>query len=234
MRPAWLDHRWRSGATAAGLALALLSGCSSFSGGGGGDGGTPVLSRFSSLFPGSSTTPALQANAAATGPTFNEDECPVVDIRSGAGTLAVAAKGGGDADPAATDLRYQLSFNQLARQCTAVGTTLVMKIGLQGRVILGPYGTPGQIDVPIRYAVVKEGPQPKVIVTKFKRVPAVVPDGQSNVLFTDVEDNLSFPLPPSGDLDAYVVYVGFDEIGDGAKKPVNKKPAPKKSTARNG
>lgn len=38
--------------------------------------------------------------------------------------------------------------------------------------------------------------------------------------FVDVEDGLSFPLPPAAELAAYVVYVGFDEAGDNNdKKP---------------
>jgi hypothetical protein len=224
MGRARLDHRWRSdcGAAACLAAALVLSGCSSFSGGSS-DGS--LASRFSSLFPGSSSTPATQANAAATGPTFNDDDCPSVDIRAGAGTLMVAGKPG---DTSATDLRYQLSFNQMARQCTAVGTTVVMKVGVQGRIVLGPAGASGQVDIPLRYAVVQEGPQPKTIVTKFKRIAANLPPGETNVPFSDVEENLSFPLPPLQDLDAYVVYVGFDEVGDANEKKPAKKPAAKR------
>ena len=55
----------------------------------------------------------------------------------------------------------------------------------------------------------------------------VAPD-QSYVQFVDVEDALTFPMPPGSELDAYVIYVGFDEIGDkNEKKPAKtaKKPA---------
>ena len=75
-----------------------------------------------------------------------------------------------------------------------------------------------------------EGPQPKTIVTKFKRLAVTVPPDQSNVQFVDVEEGLSFPMPPASELDAYVVYVGFDEIGDkNEKKPAKsaKKLAPR-------
>ena len=43
-----------------------------------------------------------------------DEDCPAVDIRTGAGTLAVAAK---PQEPTANDLRYQLTFIELARQC---------------------------------------------------------------------------------------------------------------------
>jgi hypothetical protein len=105
----------------------------------------------------------------------------------------------------------------------------VLKVGVQGRIIVGPVGGPGQVDIPLRYAVVREGVEPKTIATKFKRVPAEVPPGQSNVVFSDVEENLSFPMPSRAELAAYMVYVGFDEIGDAPeKKPAAKKPVAKR------
>src|SRR5258708_21464660 len=104
----------------------------------------------------------------------------------------------------------------------------MMKVGVQGRIIVGPAGGPGQIDIPLRYAVVREGAGPKTIVTKFKRLPADVPSGQSNAVFSDVEETLSFPLPSRAELATYMVHVGFDEIGDGPEKqPAAKMPAAK-------
>jgi hypothetical protein len=50
------------------------------------------------------------------------------------------------------------------------------------------------------------------------------------VQFIDVEEGLSFPLPSRSELEAYVVYVGFDEIFDrNEKKPAKsgKKLAPR-------
>jgi hypothetical protein len=222
MRCTRIEPRWRGERCAALWAAAvLLSGCSSAS--------TPTdtsdtasTSRFSRLFSGSG--PAAQA--AAGGPAFNADDCPTVDLRTGAGTYTVAGK---PPEAAPTDVRYQLTLTQLARQCTVTGANLVMKVGVQGRIIVGPAGGPGQIDLPLRYAVVREGVAPRTIATKFKRVPADVPPGQSNVVFSDVEEDLSFPMPSRAELAAYMVYVGFDEIGEGSeKKPAAKKPAAKR------
>ena len=67
-------------------------------------------------------------------------------------------------DPAqatAGDLRYQLSFGQTARECSVQGGAMSIKVGVQGRVILGPMGGPGIVDVPLRYAVVREGRRPR-------------------------------------------------------------------------
>ena len=103
-----------------------------------------------------------------------DEDCPGVDIRTGAGTLAIAAK---PQEATANDLRYQLTFIELARQCVVDGTgTVRMRVGVQGRVIVGPAGAPPQVTAPIRYAVVQEGVQPKTIVTKFRRVPVTACD----------------------------------------------------------
>ena len=48
---------------------------------------------------------------------------------------------------------------------------MTIKLGVQGRIILGPGGGPGQVDVPLRFALVEEGMQPKTIWTKFYQVP---------------------------------------------------------------
>jgi hypothetical protein len=221
MRCAELDRRWRGERCAAWLTAALvLSGCESASTPTG-TGDTPFASRFSSLFSGS----AVQASASS--PTFNADDCPPVEIRAGAGIFTVTGKA---PDGSATDVRYQLTVTQLARQCTVTGGNLTMKVGVQGRIIVGSAGGPGEVDIPLRYAVVREGAAPRTITTKFKRVPADVQPGQANVVFSDVEENLSFPMPSRAELASYAVYVGFDEIGDGPeKKPAAKKPVAKRN-----
>ena len=156
-------------------------------------------------------------------------DCPGVEVRTGAATMMVAAK---VKQPTANDLRYQLSFNRMARECAVHSATMSVKVGIEGRVILGPAGGPGNISVPVRYAVVREGPEPKSIVTKFHRVPVSIAPGQVNLEFTHIEDSLSFPMPSSSELAAYVIYVGFDEQGRTerparpAKKSKPKRPLP--------
>jgi len=223
MRPGHDVERKRGSGRALVLLLgaATLAGCSSITGAVSTDETPSWSSRVASFFSGAK--PGVKQPASPT-PSAPEVECPGVDIRGGASTLNIAAK----ADQAtAGDLRYQLSFGQTARECVVQSGTMTIKVGVQGRIILGPLGGPGQLDVPVRYAVVREGPEPRTIVTKFKRIPVVVPPEQMHVQFVDIEEGLTFPMPSSGDLEAYVVYVGFDEIGDR-----NEKRPPAKSTKR--
>jgi hypothetical protein len=48
----------------------------------------------------------------------------------------------------------------------------------------------------------------------------VVP-GKTHVQFVDIEGGLSFPLASSAELAAYVIYVGFDEIGEKIEKKIS-------------
>src|SRR5881227_811300 len=139
--------------------------------------------------------------------TAAEVDCPGVNVRQGASTLSITQPGA-EAGPMTT--RYQVSIAQTARECAPLGSVMTMKVGVEGRVLLGPAGGPGQIDVPLRMAVVQEGPNPKTIVSKFYKLAVAVPPGQTSVPFVHVEQDLTFPTPRAADFDSYVVYVGFD------------------------
>ena len=136
-----------------------------------------------------------------------ELECPGVGVRPGASTLSVTVPGA-EAGPMST--RYQASIGQTARECAALGGVMTMKVGVQGRILLGPAGGPGQLDIPLRLAVVREGTEPRTVWTKMYRLPVAIPPGQTAVPFVHVEQDVTFPLPRGNLIEAYVVYVGFD------------------------
>ena len=92
------------------------------------------------------------------------------------------------------------SLGQMARECAVLGDTMTIKVGVEGRVLVGPEGRAGSLAVPLRIALVQEGPQPKSIWTKFYSVPVNVPQGQTAITFTHVEDDLTFAIPPSKNL----------------------------------
>lgn len=165
-------------------------------------GAQSIGDRINSWFGGGSSAPPP-----APGLPAAEIECPDVTIRQGASTLSITTAGA-DATPMAT--RYQVSIGETARECAALGGVMTMKVGVQGRVLLGPAGGPGRVDIPLRIAVVQEGMTPKPIVGKLQRLAVEVQPGQASVPFVHVEQDLTFPMPSPAALDAYVVYVGFD------------------------
>jgi hypothetical protein len=185
-------------AWAATLALGLmLGGCSSGS-------MSSLMPDMSNAF--ASFNPRATGTDASKPPEF---ECPSVGIRQGASTLIVSAN---PAEQTPLNLRYQVGIVNTARECHLNGQTLTMRVGVQGRVVLGPMGTAGEVEVPIRLAVVREAIEPKTIATKLQRIKVTLSPGDGNVLFTHVEEDVSFPMPPGAEIDAYIVYVGFDPL----------------------
>jgi len=242
---------WHHGSPAgAALALLLLAGCS------GGGAGAPATTASTSAVPPASastgaapppapaapSTPSLKDKIASffSGATQREPqpvtnaqpnvECPFLDIRQGASTLTFPPPPP-DGSNEAMSLKYQGIFVRAARDCAVVNGQMVMRVGVQGRIIVGPAGGPGQIDVPLRIAVVSTPvTAPKTVVTKLIRIPVTIGANDANVDFTHIEEGLSFPMPSSSS-DPYIVYIGFDPYGaaaaDQAKKPAPvKKPKP--------
>src|SRR5476651_2894655 len=170
------------------LSLALaLGGC-----------GTSTSSLFSSspldLF--KSSSKATTGTGGAEGKGDDTDvECPEVQVRTGAATLMIGSKPDQTGEPSALDLRYQGTIIRTARECHVNAGVMTMKVGIEGRVITGPAGGPGSIEVPLRIAIVQEGPNPKTIASKFARIPVTVNAAIDRVVFTHVQDDIVFPLP---------------------------------------
>ncbi len=177
---------------------------------------------ISNFFAGSSGTSRQGVTGAA--PSIN---CPPVEVREGASTLAIGPAG----DITTMNLQYQGTFTREARECTVVDGNMVMKVGVQGRVIVGPAGGVGQADIPLRFAVVQETPGgTRPIATKFVRVAVPITNTDQGGVFTRIEEGIAFPLPaPMTALADYIVYVGFDPVTAAAqdKEAAQAKPKPK-------
>jgi hypothetical protein len=206
----------RAGGAAA--ALILLAGC----------GSTSNYFSTSALDLFNTSSKATTANAAApAGPEIDTDvECPEVKIRSGAATLSIGMNPK-EQEPSPLQVKYQGSIVRTARECHVAGGVMTMKVGIEGRIITGPAGGPGTLDVPLRVAVVQEGVSPKTIVSNFGKETVSLTGEGDRANFVHVDNAISFPLPrPLGLIDSYVVYVGFDPAG--LAPPPRKKPEPKR------
>ncbi len=203
--------------------LMLLAGC-------GGGAGTSSYFGGSALDLFNTSSKATTANAAApSGPEIETDvECPDVKVRNGAATLTIGMNPK-EAEPSPLQVRYQGSIVRMARECHVAGGVMTMKVGVEGRVITGPAGGPGNVDVPLRLAVVQEGVSPKTIVSNFGKETVTLSGESDRVNFTHIDSNISFPMPrPAGLIDNYVVYVGFDPL---SLAPQKKAPPPRKPKA---
>lgn len=212
----WLRWTRSVGAAACVLAAGTLAGCGggsmfeSSSSGSSSGGMSSLGSRFSQLF-GSTSQPVGETSNKTQVTQDAQDiqlTCPPVAIRSGASTLAVGLPG----KPASgSDLRYQLTITRTARDCNLNGGQITARIGIEGRVIVGPAGAPPTVDIPLRVAVVQEGIQDKIIFTKFYR--SSTPVTGENVVYSFVAEDVVYPVPTADANDAYIFYIGFDPNG---------------------
>jgi hypothetical protein len=176
-----------------GLALAL-GGCSMF----GDKAGTPRPaappsdSTFSNLFKyGSNSAPQINEMQIVD----MDFECPQVEILDGAAAMRVNS---GDT------IKSQISIGQTARECTVNGNTVTLRVGVEGRALLGSGGQPGTYTAPVRI-VVKDGD--KVVASRLQRKSVTIPAGDTQAAFIVIEDGI---VVPKGDL---TLLVGLDPNG---------------------
>jgi hypothetical protein len=140
--------------------------------------------------------------------------CPEIQILDG--TSADRLYAPGDEQSNAT-VRYQFSIDDVARDCQVSAGQVAMKVGVAGRVLLGPAGSPGDYPAPIRVAIVNVS-DGSPVVSKLYQVPTGVADGQTEAPFTLVTDPLSVPAIDHF-AQNYTIKVGFDSGGNGKKQP---------------
>jgi hypothetical protein len=133
--------------------------------------------------------------------------CPQVDVAEGG--AALTAYGGGRVGQT-NALRNQISLSHFARECRPQADgSVVVKVGVQGRALLGPAGSPGSFASPVHFTV-KVGD--RIIATRVQPVTVTVPAGQTQGTFTAIQDGL---VVPKQDASEFEIEVG---LGARAKK----------------
>jgi hypothetical protein len=118
--------------------------------------------------------------------------CPPIGVAEGGAVIQVGGRSG-----EASSVRSQVTLGQLARECLgqADGSTLV-KVGVQGRALLGAGGGAGRYDVPLR-VVVRQGD--RVFANRVRRMTIQIPPGDTQGSVTIVEDRIVVPAAAADD-----------------------------------
>ena len=143
---------------------------------------------------------------AAPGTQVRHIFCPEVVVLEG--TAASQTYAG--TPPSSANLRYQYALDDTARECTLEGDQLAIKIGVAGKVLLGPAGSPSSFSVPVRMAVLREHDN-QPIVSKLYRTAVTVAAGETRADFTVVSEPLRVPFIQDHAKDDYTIRVGIDE-----------------------
>jgi hypothetical protein len=165
-----------------------------------------ITDRFKSLFGGGKSDEAAPSAPAEGQSDGGGLTCPDVKVRAGASTYAVGLPG---KTAAGSDLRYQATITRTARDCNLNAGQITARIGIQGRVIVGPAGAPASVEIPLRVAVVQGGVNEKTITTTVVRTTVSMAEGLS-VPFSVVAEDVVYPAVSADINDLYVFYIGFD------------------------
>ncbi len=141
---------------------------------------------------------------------MNEDfTCPPITIGGGGAAIRAGATDG-------TNVRNQISITNIARECTNIGLdgSFTLKVGVEGRALIGPAGSPGTFGVPVRIDVTSGE---KAFITRNLRTSVTVPPGTGSAPFVLVEDGIRVPGNQS-DLEI-VVSLG----GGGGERPARRR-----------
>lgn len=147
---------------------------------------------------GSDAQPAIDA---VTNAAVVQGTCPQVELREGTAIYRSYVKGG-DGDPA--KVIHQGSIADTTRQCRINGDQMVATVVASGRLVAGPAGKSGQVEVPIRVAVL-DGEN--LIYSELTKQPVVLPEGQPTTQFVFTNSTVTFPASAAG---TAKILVGFD------------------------
>jgi hypothetical protein len=134
------------------------------------------------------------------------DYCPEIRVRPDTESLRIFERGFEDDN---SRVIWQASISETARECLYdTQGNLILRIGVSGRILSGPKGSPGTVQLPLRIAVVKH--QEAVLSSELYNLAVTIPPEGSTV-FTEVRELI---LPSPGRDRDYLIYLGFDATGE--------------------
>ena len=186
---------WTLRAGAAAATALLLSGCSM-----GSMFGSAGPAPTSSAQTANPTPQELSAAATAALPAI-ATECPPIKVRPGGEALFFYGKGK-VGDPHA--LNYQAVLDKQSRNCVASNGLITVKMGVVGRVLLGPSGSQAKVDVPIRFVVERDG---VAMYSEKYEIPTTINSSSQSGEFVKVVENVAIPYTGGENI---TIWVGFD------------------------
>lgn len=142
----------------------------------------------------------LQAGTSAAMPVI-ATECPPIKVRAGQETLFFYGNGKiGDARA----LNYQAVIEKQSRNCEVSNGLITVKMGVVGRLLLGPAGNQTNVELPLRFTVERDGVA--MFSEKYEVPVAITPPNQSEE-FVKVVENVAVPYTGGEEI---VFWVGFD------------------------
>ena len=151
-----------------------------------------------------SATPAQISAASTNALPAIATECPEIKVRPG--SEALFFYGGGKVGDARS-LNYQAVIDKQSRNCVVSNGLITVKMGVVGRLLLGPAGNQTSVNLPIRFAVERD--DVAVYSERYDIPVEITPPNQSGE-FVKVVENVGIPYLGG---ERIVIWVGFDSKG---------------------
>jgi hypothetical protein len=115
----------------------------------------------------------------------------------------------------ASSVNFQASLINTARECAFQGNQVSIRVGVEGRLLLGTNGKPGTYSVPVKIQVKRRN---DVVTQRFAQVSVTIPSNETQTEFAHIEERITVPISENDPGDEYDVYVGFDASGQRAPR----------------
>jgi hypothetical protein len=148
-----------------------------------------------------SASQAEIAQASTTALPAIATECPPIKVRLG-GEAIFQYAGGKVGNP--KDLNYQAVIENQSRNCVVSNGKITVKMGVVGRLLLGPAGSVSNVEVPLRFAIERDGVP---LFSEIYRIPVTITPPNQSEEFVKVVENVEIPYTGGEQI---TIWVGFD------------------------
>lgn len=165
-------------------------------------GGGAAPSASASLSNTSASPSEVAARAPSALPAI-ATECPPIKIRPG--SEALFNYGGsrtGVGDP--RQLHWQAIIENQSRNCVSSNGLITVKMGVVGRLLLGPAGSDQSMKLPLRFAIERDD---VVMFSERYEIPVSITSPAQSAEFVKVVENVNVPYIGGENI---VIWVGFD------------------------
>lgn len=132
-----------------------------------------------------------------------QGQCPRVSFREGT-TFYRAYTRKGDGDP--SKITYQSSLADATRSCTISGDQLSVNVFAAGRLLAGPEGKAGDVELPVRVVVLDKKTK-NVLYSELSTQVVTLTGPNLTAQFVFNDSNVVIPVGAGGETE---VFVGFD------------------------
>jgi hypothetical protein len=148
-----------------------------------------------------SATSAQIAQAQSSALPVIATQCPPIKVRLG-GEAIFSYKNNRVGDARA--LNYQAVIDGQSRNCIVSNGLITVKMGVVGRLLLGPDASQNDVDLPLRFVVERDD---VAVFSQLYKIPMTVTPPSRSEEFVKVVENVAIPYLGG---EKIIIWVGFD------------------------